>query len=475
MHSFALSHCGRVSQNALAWSPLASAMVGTMSAQRCLRSASQIWSVGGFGLGGLGGRDLGSGSMAKFLHTGGSAMDFQSRMGGSMFARFDSPPEEERPPGEPRAAAMRRLLASPGVFRGPACYDALSARMAEKAGYRFIFMNGFGVAASRLAMPDTGLISYGEMVEQGRLITGAVSIPVVGDADNGYGCPLNVKRTVKGYINTGFAGIVLEDQTSPKACGHHKGRKVVSREDAVLRIKAAVDARSESKEDIVIFGRTDARQSVSLNEALWRVQAFADAGADVLFIDALINKEEMQTFANVAPGVPKMVNLLEGGGKTPITSAYVLDDMGIKLICYPLSLIAVSMRAMENALKSLSAGRIPPSADLPCFDEIKDAVGFPEFYKEEQRYSMPLPSSETSYSDSTVRSNVTVDSETPLSSSPNVPHPGRGPEKVLHADDFSKQIPLERSESAYGAPYVREGGMYDRPGNFNPRIRRFRP
>uniref|UniRef100_J3LX85 Isocitrate lyase n=2 Tax=Oryza brachyantha TaxID=4533 RepID=J3LX85_ORYBR len=247
-------------------------------------------------------------------------------------------------------------------------------------------MGGFCVSAARLGLPDVGLISYGEMVEQGRLITEAVSVPVIGDGDNGYGNAMNIKRTVKGYTNAGFAGIMLEDQVAPKACGHTEGRKVISREDAVMHIKAAVDARKESGSDIVIIARTDSRQAVSLDEALWRVQAFADAGADVLFIDALASVEEMKAFCAVSPKVPKMANMLEGGGKTPILSPAELKEIGFSLVVYPLSLIGVSMRAMEDALIAIKNGGVPPPSILPSFEEIKDTLGFNRYYKEEKQY-----------------------------------------------------------------------------------------
>lgn len=291
-------------------------------------------------------------------------------------------------PKDSPAKALRRILETPGLHQGPACFDALSAKLVEKAGFQFCFMSGFSVSAVRLALPDVGLISYGEMVDQGSQITGAVSIPVIGDGDNGYGNALNVKRTVRGYIRAGFAGILLEDQVSPKACGHTRGRKVVSREEAVMRIKAAVDARKESSADIIIIARTDARQAVSLEESLWRVQAFADAGADVLFIDALASKKEMQAFCNISPQVPKMANMLEGGGKTPILSPMELEEIGFKIVSYPLSLLGVSIQAMKDALSGLKSGRIPPPATLSSFEEIKDIIGFNDYYEEEKCYSM---------------------------------------------------------------------------------------
>ncbi|KAD4384171.1 hypothetical protein E3N88_24339 [Mikania micrantha] len=285
------------------------------------------------------------------------------------------------------AKKLRKLLDSPGVHQGPACFDALSAKLIERAGFRFCFTTGFGISAARLSLPDTGLISYGEMVDQGQLITQAVSIPVIGDGDNGYGNAMNVKRTVKGYIKAGFAGIILEDQVSPKACGHIQGRKVLSREEALIKIKAAVDARKESGSDIVIVSRTDSRQASSIEEALWRTRAFADAGADVIFIDALASKEEMKAFCEVSPQVPKMANMLEGGGKTPILTPLELEEIGYKIVAYPLSLLGVSIRAMEDALQAIKRGRMPSPASMPSFEEVKEVLGFNAYYEEEKRYA----------------------------------------------------------------------------------------
>ncbi|XP_059632861.1 uncharacterized protein LOC132275402 isoform X2 [Cornus florida] len=289
--------------------------------------------------------------------------------------------------GDSPAKELRRILDSPGVHQGPACFDALSAKLVERAGFDLCFTSGFGISAARLGLPDTGLISYGEMVDQGQQITQAVSIPVIGDGDNGYGNAMNVKRTVKGYIRAGFAGIILEDQVSPKACGHMHGRKVVSREEAVMRIKAAVDARKESGSDIVIVARTDSRQAVSFDESLWRSRALADAGADVLFIDALASREEMKAFCEIYPLVPKMANMLEGGGKTPILNPIELEDVGYKIVAYPLSLMGVSIRAMQDALMAIRGGRIPPPGSMPSFEEIKELLGFNTYYEEEKQYA----------------------------------------------------------------------------------------
>ncbi|CAM8989209.1 unnamed protein product [Rhodiola kirilowii] len=286
------------------------------------------------------------------------------------------------------AKELRKILDSAGVHQGPACFDALSAKLVQNAGFQFCFSTGFGISVVSLGLPDTGYVSYGEMVDQGQKITQAVSIPVIGDGDNGYGNAMNVKRTVKGFIRAGFAGIILEDQVSPKACGHTRGMKVVSREEAVMRIKAAVDARKESGSDIVIVARTDSRQAVSFEESLWRSQAFSDAGADVLFIDALASKEEMKSFCQIAPLVPKMANMLEGGGKTPIFTPIELEELGYKIVAYPLSLLGVSMRAMQDALTAIKGGRIPPPGSMLSFEEMKETLGFNSYYEEEKRYAI---------------------------------------------------------------------------------------
>eukprot|EP00877_Chromochloris_zofingiensis_P009260 jgi/Chrzof1/4588/Cz14g19100.t1_PEPC3[v5.2] len=287
-----------------------------------------------------------------------------------------------------RTDKLRELLRSPGIIKTPCCFDGLSARLIERAGFDCAFMSGFCTAAARLGAPDTGLITYAEMVDQGRYCHEATKhIPIIGDGDTGYGNAMNVKRTVRGYAAAGFAGILLEDQVAPKSCGHVRGKKVTSREEAVSRIKAACDARDEGA-DILILARTDARQAVSLQEALWRAQAFADAGADILFIDALASVEELQSFCDIAKDIPKLANMLEGGGKTPLVPPEQLEPMGFKLVAYPLSLLGVSIRAMEDALRGLKQGQVPPVRDMGTFVDVQMAVGFPEYYEEEARYAI---------------------------------------------------------------------------------------
>ncbi len=281
-----------------------------------------------------------------------------------------------------RTDALRRILAAPEIVIAPACFDALSARLVERAGFKLSFMSGFAVAAARLGLPDTGLISYAEMVEQGRNLCGAVSIPVIGDADTGYGNALNVKRTIQGYAQAGVACAMIEDQVPPKRCGHTSGKLVVDRDEAVLRIRAAVDARDEGA-DILIMARTDARAPQGFDEAMWRIEAFADLGADILFLEAPESEDEMQRFCAGVPG-PKMANLVEQG-KTPLLPPDRLQALGFKIVLYPLTLMSAATAAMNRALGALKEGRSPE--DLLDFAELRDVVGFPDYYDAERKYA----------------------------------------------------------------------------------------
>ena len=279
------------------------------------------------------------------------------------------------------AERLRARLAQPGVIVAPACFDALSARIVELAGFDASFMSGFAVAAAKLGMPDTGLISYSEMLEQGRNICNAVNIPVIGDADTGYGNALNVKRTIQGYAQAGFACAMIEDQLAPKRCGHTRGKQVVSRDEALLRIQAAVDARAEGA-DILIMARTDARATDGFEEAMWRIRAFADIGADILFLEAPESEEEMRAFCDGVAG-PKMANLVEQGD-TPVLPPAVLEEMGYKIVLYPLTLLNAAMSAMERAADALRDGRTPDQ--LSEFSHIRDVVGFTDYYEAEKKY-----------------------------------------------------------------------------------------
>jgi 2-methylisocitrate lyase-like PEP mutase family enzyme len=243
-------------------------------------------------------------------------------------------------------------------------------------------MSGFAVSAARVGLPDTGLLSYGEMVAQGRDICAAVSIPVIGDADTGYGNPMNVKRTIRGYAAAGFACAMIEDQVSPKRCGHTLGKQVVSRAEALRRVRAATDAREEGA-DILIMARTDARATLGLDEALARAYGFLEAGADLLFVEAPESEAEMARICREVPG-HHLANMVEGG-RTPVLSPERLAALGFKIAAYPLTLLSSAGRAMRDALSELAAGRTPDR--LLEFEELQRLVGFSNYDTEARRYS----------------------------------------------------------------------------------------
>lgn len=280
------------------------------------------------------------------------------------------------------AQQLRQLLDQPGILVMPGCYDAFSARLIERAGFRITFMGGFAVSASRIGMPDTGLISYAEMLDQGRNICSAVSIPVIGDGDTGYGNALNVQRTVKGYAGAGFACVMIEDQVAPKRCGHTRGKQVLPRDEAVSRVQAAVDARNEGS-DILVLARTDANATDGIDEAIARVKSFAEAGADITFLEAPRNEDEMRAYCEQVPG-PKMANLVEQGD-TPLLPPARLEALGYKLALYPLTLILAAQRAMAEALDGMSRGTHPDA--LADFAELREVVGFPDYYEAEKKYA----------------------------------------------------------------------------------------
>jgi len=281
-----------------------------------------------------------------------------------------------------QADKLRKLLADPGVLVLPGCFDAMSARLIERAGYPGAFMGGFAVSAARIAMPDTGLISYSEMVDQGRNICAAVDFPVIGDGDTGYGNAVNVQRTVQGYAQAGFACVMIEDQVAPKKCGHTQGKQIVGRDEAFGRVQAAVDARNGGS-DILIMARTDANATDGMDEAIQRCQAFADIGADITFLEAPRDEDEMKRYCDDVEG-PKMANMVEQGD-TPFLEPKKLADIGYKIIIYPISLMLAGLRAMEKSLKSMQGGKHPDA--LAEFSHLRDVVGFPDYYDKEKKYA----------------------------------------------------------------------------------------
>ncbi|MEM1130614.1 MAG: isocitrate lyase/PEP mutase family protein [Pseudomonadota bacterium] len=280
---------------------------------------------------------------------------------------------------------LRALLAEDRCHYVPACQDALSAKLIAQEGFELTFMSGFAASAVRIGAPDLGLMSYGEVADQARNILEVVDIPVIADGDTGYGNAMNVRRTVAGFARAGCAAVMIEDQAAPKRCGHTPGKAVVGREEAFDRIRAAADARAEMRErghDILILARTDAGRDHGVSEAIDRAARFAELGADILFADELLSIDEMRAFCANLPG-PKMANMLEGG-QTPDLPLDALHEIGFSIAVYPLSLLAASMQAMVMALRGI---REDKRVGLMGFDELRQRIGFEEYYETSERYA----------------------------------------------------------------------------------------
>ena len=277
---------------------------------------------------------------------------------------------------------LRKILKENKLHIMPCCYDPLSAKMIEQANFNLSFMSGFSTAASKLGMPDTGLISYGEIIDQGRNICDSVKIPIIGDGDTGYGNEMNIRRTIKGFYKAGFAAVMIEDQVSPKRCGHTRGKQVIDREGAVARIKAAIDEK-KSGSDILIMARTDALYDHGIEEAIIRMKAFEKIGADILFIEGPKNKKEMVMICK-ALKKPKMINLVEGGD-TPLLKPKELENIGFSIAAYPLTILSAAMQATKTVFENFQ-NNINNNKMLMPFPEMQKIIGFDDYFQLEKIY-----------------------------------------------------------------------------------------
>jgi len=295
------------------------------------------------------------------------------------------------------ATRLRELLARPGPVIAPGIYDCISAKVVERAGFDAAFVSGAAVTASVLGYPDVGLQTMPEILVQVRNMARAVEIPLIVDIDTGYGNALNLMRAVREYESAGAAGIFFEDQGFPKRCGHFEGKKIIPVEEMVVKIKAACEARRSA--DFVIVARTDARALQGLDHAIERGQIYAEAGADVIYVEALLSREEMRKAAQ-AIKAPLQANMSEGNGKTPVLHFKELHDIGFKVISYSGLLQRAAIRSMENALSVLkeegSAMSLYPSQLCSLIDR-SELLGLQQFYKLEERLYGPLIDSEKSW------------------------------------------------------------------------------
>jgi 2,3-dimethylmalate lyase len=282
-------------------------------------------------------------------------------------------------------ARLRRLLAGPDLVQAPGAYDALSARIVEAAGFPAVYMTGFGSSAGLLGMPDVGLLSAAEMVDNARRMAAAVSVPLIADADTGYGNPLNVRRTVAMYEAAGVAGIHVEDQVAPKKCGHMEGKQVVPVDEMVQKLRAAVAARRDP--DFVIIARTDARAVLGLEEAIRRGRLYRDAGADMLFIEAPESEAECEAVGGAFPDVPLLYNWADSG-KTPPLPLDRIRAFGYQLVIYPISTLLAATRAMLEVVAAIRKEGTPqPYVDrMLTFPEFNDFIGLADVRRLEQEY-----------------------------------------------------------------------------------------
>jgi 2-methylisocitrate lyase-like PEP mutase family enzyme len=280
---------------------------------------------------------------------------------------------------------LRELIRLPAPVLAPGCYDALSARLVEEAGFEAAYMTGFGSSAGYLGRPDVGLMTMEEMVGNARRIVDAVGIPVIADADTGYGNPINVIRTVQAYERAGVDAIHIEDQVAPKKCGHMEGKQVIPPEEMAAKIRAAVDARTSR--DFLIIARTDARAVEGLDAAIGRARLYHEAGADILFIEAPQSEEEIRAIAAAFPQVPLLFNYAEGG-KTPAVEHRVLAELGFAIIIFPISTVLSATKAMRSVLKRIKEDGSPIGVlpDLPRFGDFVNFLGLPEILELEQQY-----------------------------------------------------------------------------------------
>jgi 2,3-dimethylmalate lyase len=286
------------------------------------------------------------------------------------------------------AARLRALLDGGQMIVAPGAFDPLAARLVEEAGFPAVYMTGFGTSAALIGRPDAGLLTMTEMADNAARIAACVDIPVIADADTGYGNPLNVIRTVGAYEAAGVAGLHLEDQVTPKKCGHMEGKQVIAAHEMAAKVRAAVQARTQP--EFVIIARTDARAVEGLDAALERARMYLAAGADALFVEAVLSQAEAERVAAAFPGVPLLFNWAEGGKTPPIPLAR-LREMGYRIVIFPISTLLAATAAMRRILREIAEAGTPEALlpELPSFGEFTDFIGLPEVREAEQRYATP--------------------------------------------------------------------------------------
>ncbi|MEA9599161.1 isocitrate lyase/PEP mutase family protein [Polynucleobacter sp. AP-Sanab-80-C2] len=282
-------------------------------------------------------------------------------------------------------ALFNERLSKPGLIVAPGVYEMVSLRLADRMNFDALYMTGYGTVASLLGLPDAGLATYTEMVGRVTAMAGMAKTPLIADGDTGYGGLLNVRHTIHGYEAAGAVAIQLEDQEFPKKCGHTPGRRVIPLEDMVKKIEVAVATRTDPH--FKIIARTDARTTLGLDEALRRGEAYARAGADILFIESPETQEEMQQIGKTFPNHPLIANMVEKG-RTPVLSKAELEQLGYKIAIFPVTALLASVQAMTQVYEHFkdSGSSINNPVDLYDFGDLSKLMGFEDVWEFEKRF-----------------------------------------------------------------------------------------
>jgi 2-methylisocitrate lyase-like PEP mutase family enzyme len=284
------------------------------------------------------------------------------------------------------AQALKTLLTGETLVMAPGAADALTARLIESAGFPAVYMTGFGATASLTGCPDVGILTQSEMTTHARNMVRAVKVPVIADADTGYGGPANIERTVREYLQAGVAAIHIEDQAAPKRCGHMAGAKLVSEEEMTGRLKGAIEARGDA--DLLIIGRTDALAAVGRDEAIRRASRYREAGVDLVFVDAMKTIAEAEAVAREVPG-PLMISIVEGHETTRLLPQD-LKSLGYALALYPLSPLFAATRAVSEVLRSLrrDGSTLAEAGRMATYAEFSDWVRLDHFRSLDDRFGV---------------------------------------------------------------------------------------
>jgi len=281
---------------------------------------------------------------------------------------------------------LRAILAAGDFVVAPGVFEMFSARIADRMGFKALYMTGYGISASYLGLADAGLVTYRDMVERARTIVQGTTTPLIADADTGFGGLLNVRETVRGYEAAGVQAIQIEDQEMPKKCGHTPDRRVVALEDAVKRIEVAVEARRS--DDFLVVARTDARTALGLEEAIRRARAFAKAGADILFVEAPESEDEFEKIGAELAGEAKLLANMVPTGRSPMLPAETLRRHGFSIAIYPSAGMGAACAALEAAYGWLLAHGSLEGSPVPAFDmqRLHELVGFADVWEFERRH-----------------------------------------------------------------------------------------